>query len=158
MDRRICVLRVVACFFVILLHVSAENFHAMDEKWWSANFFDSLSRASVPLFLMIGGANLLPKKETLAVFFRKRFVRIIPPLVFWSAFYLWWLQYNGVPVGNWAGAILSGPTMFHLWYFYALIGLYAIVPVLRKFYQHSTRGELTWFIALWFLVASLYPT
>lgn len=158
MDRRICVLRVVACFLVILLHVSAENIHVFSEKWWSANVYDSLARSCVPLFIMIAGATLLSKEETLGAFLGKRFIRIIPPLIFWSAFYLWWLQYNGVAVGNWVMAILAGPTMFHLWYFYALIGLYAVVPILRKFYQHSTRNEQMWFIALWFLVASVYPT
>ncbi|WP_235502048.1 acyltransferase family protein, partial [Janthinobacterium sp. Ant5-2-1] len=72
-------LRIVACFMVILLHVSAENFHAFGEKWWAANFYDSLTRACVPIFFMISGANLLSKDETLGTFFRKRFLKIIPP-------------------------------------------------------------------------------
>lgn len=73
-------------------------------------------------------------------------------------FYLWWLQHNGVNTENWAAAIISGPTMYHLWYFYALIGLYAVVPVLRRFYQNSSRGEQAWLIIVWFTVASLLPT
>lgn len=158
MDRRISLLRVSACFMVVLLHVSGENFNSFGDKWWAANFFDSLTRACVPIFFMIAGATLLPKNETLGLFFKKRFLRIIPTSLFWSAFYLWWLWHNGVAVGNWAVAILSGPTMFHLWYFYAIIGLYLFVPVLRKFYQHSTRSEQAWFIAVWFLVSSIYPT
>jgi surface polysaccharide O-acyltransferase-like enzyme len=48
--------------------------------------------------------------------------------------------------------------MFHLWYFYALVGLYAVVPVLRKFHQHSSRREQAWFIGLWLAVASVIPT
>jgi surface polysaccharide O-acyltransferase-like enzyme len=158
MDRRISLLRILACFMVVLLHVSAENFHAFGNKWWAANFFDSLTRACVPIFFMVAGATLLPKQETLSVFFKKRFLRIIPTLLFWSAFYLWWLQHNGVAVGNWVVAILSGPTMFHLWYFYAIIGLYLFIPVLRKFYQHSTRTEQAWFITAWFVISSIYPT
>ncbi|HWW08548.1 acyltransferase [Collimonas sp.] len=157
MDRRISLLRVVACFMVILLHVSAENFHTFGNKWWAANFFDSLARACVPIFFMISGATLLSKSESLGDFFRKRFVKTLPPLIFWSVFYLWWLEHNGVQTGNWIVAILSGPTMFHLWYFYAIIGLYAITPILRKFYQNSTRAEQASFIGLWLLVASVYP-
>lgn len=161
MDRRVSLLRIVACFMVILLHVSAENFHAFGEKWWAANFYDSLTRACVPIFFMISGANLLSKDETLGTFFRKRFLKIIPPLIFWSCFFLWWLAYNGVIIGSWDAwvvKILSGQTMFHLWYLYALVGLYALVPVLRKFYQHSSRKEHLAFILLWFAVASVYPT
>lgn len=161
MDRRVSLLRIVACFMVILLHVSAENFHAFGEKWWAANFYDSLTRACVPIFFMISGANLLSKDEALGTFFRKRFLKIIPPLIFWSCFFLWWLAYNGVTIGNWDAwvvKIMSGQTMFHLWYLYALVGLYAVVPVLRKFYQHSSRKEHLAFILLWFAVASIYPT
>lgn len=158
MDRRLSLLRVIACFMVIQLHVSAELFDVWDQKWWAGNVYDSLVRSSVPLFFMISGATLLPKQESIRVFFSKRFIRVIPPLLFWSIFYLWWLSYNGVKTGNWALAILSGPTMFHLWYFYALIGLYAFVPVLRKFYQHSTRQERAWFIGTWLTVTSLIPT
>ena len=158
MDRRLCLLRVVACFMVIMLHISAELFGTWNDKWWAGNVYDSLARSSVPLFFMIAGATLLRKQEPMRIFFGKRFIRVLPPLLFWSMFYLWWLSYNGVATGNWVMAILSGPTMFHLWYFYALVGLYAFVPVLRKFYQHSSRREQAWFIGLWLTVASIIPT
>jgi surface polysaccharide O-acyltransferase-like enzyme len=157
MDRRIDALRVLACFMVLLLHISGANIHSFGPKWWGANFWDSLSRACVPLFFMISGAMLLPKAEPLSQFFKKRASRIILPLIFWSMFYLWWLQHNGVATGNWAVAILSGPTMFHLWYFYAILGLYFFVPILRKFYQNSSFSERMWFISIWFLSSSIYP-
>ena len=143
---------------VVLLHVSASGFHVFNGIWWAANFWDSLTRSCVPLFFMIAGATLLPKKESSFVFFKKRFVRIIPPLLFWSCISLGWLQYNGVAVGNWVIAILKGPTSYHLWYFYAIIGLYAFMPFLRKIYQNSNSNERNWFVAIWFTVASLYPT
>lgn len=157
MDRRVDLLRVTACFMVVLLHVSALNIHEFGPKWWAANLWDSLSRACVPLFFMISGATLLPKSETVSVFLRKRAGRILAPLLLWSVFYLWWLQYNGVDTGNWIVAIVSGPTMYHLWYFYAVIGIYMFVPIMRKFYQGSTDGEKIWFLSVWFLVASVYP-
>ncbi|WP_428825251.1 acyltransferase [Azonexus sp. IMCC34842] len=158
MDNRICALRVLACFMVILLHLSAVIYGTVNERWWSGNFYDSLSRSSVPLFLMIAGATLLPKKENIKVFFGKRLVRIIPPLVLWSMLYLFWLDYNGVATGNWVAAMLKGPTMYHLWYFYALVGIYLFVPVIRKFYNNSSRSEHVWFIGVWFVVASVIPT
>ncbi|NPC55770.1 acyltransferase [Caenimonas soli] len=158
MDRRLSLLRVLACFMVVMLHVSGQVFGTWDGRWWAGNVYDSLVRSCVPLFFMIAGASLLRVDEPLRVFFGKRFLRIVPPLLLWSVFYLWWLHRNGVATGNWALAILKGPTMFHLWYFYALVGLYALVPVLRKFHQHSTRREQGWFIAVWLVVASLIPT
>ncbi|WP_454763391.1 acyltransferase [Cupriavidus campinensis] len=157
MDKRVDLLRVTACFMVVLLHISALNIHEFGPKWWAANLWDSLSRASVPLFFMISGATLLPKSETVSVFLRKRASRILVPLLLWSSFYLWWLQYNGVDTGNWLVAIIGGPTMYHLWYFYAIIGIYMFVPVMRKFYQGSTTGEKLWFLSVWFVVASVFP-
>jgi surface polysaccharide O-acyltransferase-like enzyme len=142
---------------VVLLHVSAGLFLTWDQRWSAGNFYDSLTRTCVPIFLMITGATLLPKQEALQLFFRKRIVRIIPPLIFWSLFYLAWSSYTGQTTGNWALAILSGPTKFHLWYFYELIGLYLFIPVLRKFFQGSSRQDQLWFIGAWFVLASLLP-
>jgi surface polysaccharide O-acyltransferase-like enzyme len=143
---------------VVLLHVSGANIHEFGPKWWSANFWDSLSRACVPAFFMISGATLLSKTETLTVFFQRRISRIALPLAFWSMFYLWWLQHNGVHTGNWILAILRGPTMYHLWYFYTAIGLYFFVPILRRFYQTSSQSEKFFFLAAWFLIASISRT
>jgi len=79
LDNRICMLMVLACFMVILLHVSGVLYGTLDDKWWSGNVYDSITRSSVPLFLMIAGAILLPKQENLWDFFSKRLGRIIPP-------------------------------------------------------------------------------
>ncbi len=58
---------------------------------------------------------------------------------------------------DWFKEILKGPTSFHLWYFYALIGIYSFIPVLQKFYCNSSKREKQWFIAVWFLVSSIIP-
>jgi surface polysaccharide O-acyltransferase-like enzyme len=107
---------------------------------------------------MISGATLLRKQEPLSDFFKKRLSKLAIPLIFWSCFYLWWLYYNGVEIGNWALRIISGPTMYHLWFFYTLIGLYLFVPIMRRFYQASTRAEKLFFMIIWFFVASIIPT
>lgn len=158
MDARIAQLRIFAFLLVVLLHVSASQALSFGDGWWAANIYDSFSRICVPIFLMLSGTLLLKKSEPLAYFVKKRLSKILLPLIFWSCFYLGWLSYNGVPLGNWLLSIISGPTMYHLWYLYALIGLYALVPVLRRFYQNSTQAEKVWFIALWLFVGSLWPT
>jgi len=159
MDNRISSLKLVACFMVVMLHVSGETFSNFNDIWWLAgNVYDSLVRSCVPIFIMIAGATLLPKQEGLSNFFKKRVIRIIPPLLLWSVFYLWWLSYNGMNTSNWLVAILSGPTMYHLWYFYALVGLYLTIPILRRFHQSSTRSEYLWFLGTWLMVSSIIPT
>ena len=57
-------LRAFACLSVIMIHVSAE--YAVKEvgsiDFWVGNIFDSISRAGVPIFVMISGAWMLDEE------------------------------------------------------------------------------------------------
>lgn len=151
--------RVGACFMVILLHVAAVNFNVFDDQWWASNFYDSLTRSCVPVFLMISGVLLLNKQESLPVFFSKRFARVLPPLLFWSLFYMAWNTFHGEHYGSlygWVKTLASGPVVFHLWYLYAILGIYLFVPFLRAIWLASSPSEKKLFLALWML-ASAWP-
>ena len=56
-------LRMFATFMVVTIHVSAPYvgtpYYDAPTNWLGANFYESISRASVPLFVMISGALLL---------------------------------------------------------------------------------------------------
>ncbi|MCQ9618201.1 acyltransferase family protein [Paenalcaligenes niemegkensis] len=146
------VLRVVACFMVIFLHVAAVGFHDFIPGWWASNVYDSVLRSCVPLFLMITGALLLRKEEGLWSFFTRRFSRVVPPFLFWSFSYLSWRHWQGtlsIEWYRWPLTILEGPTAHHLWYLYALLGIYAAIPFLRKIYLHATLSERYAFLLLW---------
>lgn len=68
-------LRVVTAFFVVLLHVSANNAVLYNEltvsEWMAGNVYNSSSRWTVPVFFMLSGAFLLdPKRvETIGFFY-----------------------------------------------------------------------------------------
>lgn len=145
---------------VVMLHVAAMRFSVFGNQWWASNFYDSLARSCVPVFLMISGVLLLGKQEALSVFFRKRFSRIIPPLVFWSLFYMACNTWQGKGYGGWPDWIrhlVSGPVAFHLWYLYAIVGIYLFVPFLRHIWSASQPGEKKAYLAIWVLV-STWPT
>lgn len=86
--------RVIAAFAVVILHVSAcvfpPDLQLGTANWWWANGYDAATRWAVPVFVMIsGGLLLVPgKKESLALFYKKRLSRILVPLIFWSILYL----------------------------------------------------------------------
>ena len=75
------VIRSVAIFLVVLLHVSAPFVTAFRRiplnQWLVANFYDSISNQSVPLFLMISGFLILSryKSDQLKMFVKKRFLK-----------------------------------------------------------------------------------
>lgn len=157
-DFNVSVIRAIACIMVIIMHVAAINFPHFLIKWWPTNVYDSFVRSCVPLFLMISGALLLRKKERLSVFVRKRFLRIIPPLLFWSIIYLLWLWIKGNGNSNWLSNLFLGPVVPHLWYLYAIIGIYSFIPMLRIMFNGSSNIEKNYYLGFWFVFTSIYPT
>jgi surface polysaccharide O-acyltransferase-like enzyme len=152
--------RVGACFMVVILHVAAVRFGTFDDQWWASNFYDSLARSCVPLFLMITGVLLLGKQESLPAFLSKRFARILPPLLFWSLFYMAWNTLQGEQYGpwyDWLRTLAHGPVVFHLWYLYAIVGIYLFVPFLRAIWNAAQPTEKIAYLALW-AAASIWPT
>jgi surface polysaccharide O-acyltransferase-like enzyme len=158
--------RVVAVFQVVLIHLSYVIFFKEDvvsANWRAANFYDSFSRMGVPLFFMASGVLLLGKRESLADFFRKRFVKVGIPTLFWSIAYLLWSveaytngTMNPVRVGlSMFKAIYTGNIEIHLWFLYILIGIYLVVPLLRVFVSAASRRDLAYFVGMWVLATPL---
>ena len=82
--------RIMAIFGVILIHVSAPIFGDNRSDATTiliVNAFDSLSRASVPLFAMISGTLLLQKQPSF-VSIKNRILKVAIPLFFWSLIYI----------------------------------------------------------------------
>lgn len=80
-------LRVLACFWVVLAHCCdpfVSCFNTDRTAFVTGSLFGSAMRPSVPLFAMMTGALLLPVRTGLTAFYRKRIGRIVWPLAFWS--------------------------------------------------------------------------
>lgn len=156
-------LRVVAIFQVILIHVSFPIFNKSElpqSYMLAANFYDAFSRAGVPLFFMISGYLLLGQNESISDFLRRRFTKVGIPALVWTAAYLIWQEeaYRDGSMGilniglSIAKAIFGGHIEFHLWFVYVLIGLYLVMPILRALVSASPK-ILNYFLILW-LVAN----
>jgi surface polysaccharide O-acyltransferase-like enzyme len=160
-------IRTVAIVAVIVLHATRDATFFQPEapfevwRWWFVNIYQSVSRVGVPLFVMLSGALLLqPSKiESVKVFFKKRFVRIGLPFLFWGAVYFAWNFFsNQEPFtsNSIIQGVLSGP-YFHFWYLYMLIGLYIFTPVLRIVVAHVDRKTFKYFLIAWLLGPLLVP-
>ncbi len=159
-------IRVVAVFQVVLIHLSYVIFFKEDllsPNWRAANFYDSFSRMGVPLFFLVSGCLLLRKSEPVADFFRKRFLKVGIPTLFWSVAYLLWsvkaytdgsMQPLSV-ILSMLKVIYMGNVEIHLWFLYILIGIYLVVPILRVFVSAASRRDLAYFTAMWFLATPL---
>lgn len=146
-------MRFLGTFLVVLAHI--ENWGAGPPG--ARGLYYTISRAGVPLFFLISGYLLLSKQEDLPAFFKKRASRIIIPFLVWSIIYD--VQNSdafasGVTLEGILKMfirILRGPREGHLWFFYSLIGLYLLTPILRVFVARARNSEILYYIALWFL-------
>ena len=71
------VLRALAIIGIVFCHVS------VCPNLYISVFFDCFRDFSIPIFVMLSGALLLGKKDTLIKFFKKRLSRLFIPFLFW---------------------------------------------------------------------------
>lgn len=158
--------RIFAILAVIALHVSGDFLVDSEQggvNWWIANFFESVTRWCVPVFVMISGALLLDprKQDSTKVFYKKRLHRIGIPLVFWSLFFLsWtavrqWFVWGSVDFSLLWENLLLGTPYYHLWYLYMIIFLYLFSPLLKAIVKQLNRKELVFFTLVMFVLAAL---
>lgn len=165
------VVRIVAVVGVIGVHVLADPVaEGRTGTGWVALRM-ALSTA-VPVFLMMSGALTLAPgahRKGPRAFLARRAVRILPALVVWSLFYM-------LVVQRWTGAgplsaeemgrrVITGETYTHLYFLWAIAGLYLLAPVLAAFLaeagEERAQGRRAWVIALaacaWTLVVIAVP-
>ncbi|MDR0793720.1 MAG: acyltransferase family protein [Chitinophagaceae bacterium] len=158
-------LRVLATFSVIFIHAaykilcqygSISNF-----DWWIGNIYDGSVRFCVPMFLMISGALILSKTyNSLGEYLRKRVLKILPPLLFWSIIYIvrevLRKSYHGeymsfIEILKFALIKLKSRASVHLGFVYMIIGLYLFFPVIGKWINKCNKHEIKYFIGIWLL-------
>ena len=151
------IVRAVAIFMVICIHSLGLVNDALatgDEEARMTNAAMTIVYGGVPLFVMLSGALLLGKEESIGVFFRKRVGRVLWPFLFWSVIVcaiLYW-QEGGRSLSGYATSLFTGLVTGGVhgiyWYVYMIIGLYLVTPFLRKIVHHSDNGYLYYLIGL----------
>lgn len=157
-------LRILAVYSVVTAHVAiwlAMDAEAFTFDWWVGGWLFYLGHASIPIFVMISGALLLDdaRQESAGQFYRRRLYRVGIPLVVWTAVYLVVRVYvddERLTFGRAVALILSADPYYHLWFLYAVVGLYLVTPALRAFVRHSTQGQRLGVIILGLLLANAY--
>ena len=85
-------LRILACFCVILLHVSAKGWRYADvnaKVWPVYETFSAISRIGVCCFVMISGSLFLgnTRGKSIKIIYKKYIFRIVVLIAFWSSTY-----------------------------------------------------------------------
>ncbi len=158
-------LRIVAAFSVVLLHVASQHWYTLDiygKDWIIANSYDALFRFGVPVFVMISGALFLaPDYELdLKKLFKHNILRLVIMYVIWSAGYgLWDLRYADLlhlGMKDLLRELITG--RYHLWFLPMIVGIYLILPILKTWISNATKKQIEYFLLLFFLLQIVNQT
>ena len=151
-------LRVTAIFAVMILHIAADNWleaSVRSFEWQVFNFYDSLVRFGVPVFVMISGALFLNPDKYIPVkkLYTKYIFRIAAAFVFWSFLYAARMYMKTGDIVAAVSHFLAGH--YHLWFMYMIIGLYMIVPFVRQIAE--SKALTKYFLVLALIFALILP-
>lgn len=150
-EQYLDILRSLACVLIVLTH-SVPPLYTSETSAIHASISFICSPGS-ELFLAISGALLLPVYRPTQEFLKKRFMRVFPPLLFWSclivvynyfsdsvSFDQTWKSLASIPIK---------PVLGVYWFFYVISGLYIFAPIISKWLLNTTRKEICFFLFLW---------
>lgn len=164
-------LRVVAAAAVVMIHVlagvadvvSVDDIGDARAAIWGV--MQVAIRWAVPVFLMITGALLLNPEKTVGWDDIKRYsFRMVGVLfTFGFAYCLMEVVYSTrvLDVSAVARAVLNllqGRSWSHMWYVYALLGLYLLLPMFRAYVALATRRSLRVTLAILGVFTLAVPT
>lgn len=152
------VLRILAALSVVMLHASAEFIEINSvgtADFRLANAMNSFSRFGVPVFVMISGAIFLSeeKKVTTKKLWLGNILRMLIVFGVWSFGYYVYQSLYYWNFDFWRQGIVRTITGMvyasnHFWFFFMIIGLYALVPILRTWVHNADKKELDYFVIL----------
>lgn len=165
-------LRIAACFAVVLLHVSNSYWYVVDVEsrdFLIMTIYNSFTRFAVPVFFMLSGLFLLdPERELTTKKWVLKLVKLAAGFYIWSLFYAFQsVIFNGIRYGfgsvdqeMWSDAVarlVMGHG--HMWFLLDLFGFYLLLPVFRKVCEdiRVTAYFLTLWVLVRFLLVTVFP-
>jgi surface polysaccharide O-acyltransferase-like enzyme len=150
-------MRSIGVFLVVLAHT---------DVWgggpdWVQKIYYTISRNGVPVFFLISGYLLLSKQEDLPTFMKKRAAKVLVPFFVWSMVYDVFFTHSFGDAFTLESVlklfirILRGPRAPHLWFFYAIIGLYFFTPILRTYITKAKSSDILFYVGMWFLTVPI---
>lgn len=142
------VVKVIAAFFVVIIHISNTTTAV-------GIFFNAISRFSVPVFVIASGYHMLNRPASYCSIFKKC-VRLFILMLLWSAVFLCYgLCTKTQQIANTNDLLKYLFTQpVHLWYLYAAIALYLFTPLLSIFCKYASQKDYQYALLITFLLGS----
>ncbi|NCB36671.1 MAG: hypothetical protein EOM58_11600, partial [Clostridia bacterium] len=159
-------LRILAAFLVIVNHTNGLVFRELtpaEPIWWVSLTWYYLSKIAVPLFVMVSGACLLPRRDSYSQILG-RIVRILLVLVIFSfgyyQWYLWlsnWTLQGALDIPRFLQTIWKSRIVDSFWYLYFYLGLLVALPMMQRLVSAMSKRDMEYFIGVSFLVFAIWP-
>lgn len=144
-------LRALACFLVVLTHSALPSVTGTDGIWKFLISF--MCSPATQIFFAISGALLIKPNIQTKPFLKKRLLRLLPPVIFWSVITMVvyaWLDKNGWEESLWRIVLFPfQPVIGIYWFIYVIIGLYFLTPILSGFVVKANRRTIEFYLFLW---------
>ncbi len=155
-------MRIIAMFAVIIIHVSAENWYVtnIDKNFLTNNFINGLVHPwAVPIFIAISGALLLKKDIDYKTIFKKYIPKFLICLVVWHFIYYFYTSPT-FSVNSFIRCtleLIKGNSYSHLWYVYFMLGLYVALPFISRLVKSLDKKYLLILILISIIVGIVIP-
>lgn len=142
------IIRIISCFFVVVIHVASYGMEAMDPmsaNWMVRNLATCMTKCAVPIFFMLSGILFMEKDIPLKELYKKYIFRIVVIWVVWSSFYAaidyiaYWKK-GEVSVSYFVVRVLEGH--YHLWFLPALLMAYIFLPILQVLVKNCSAVQM----------------
>lgn len=159
------ILRLIAIFLVLFNHTWTRGFslwtisHNSGVLYWLYMFLSITDKIGVPLFLMISGALLLRRKESLSYTLQKAFRIVVVLTVFSALQYMYGMRgsLGDMSLCDFLSRLLTEPLTGAYWYLYAYLGFLFMLPLLQHIAQAITRQEMIYLLVLRTILCAAFP-
>ena len=154
-------IRAIATIFVLIQHASWKYCFAtpLSGPWLVSLGIQAVVRIGLPIFFILSGYLLIKPYPTAAsylTFYKKRLARVLPLAVLWSYVYFVYKQGTLDPIW-FLREFIQGPTAYHLWFIYCIIGLYIITPFISNIITTAKTEHLLALLFASFIAYTVKP-
>ena len=161
------ILNILAIIAVISLHMNGiVHVNPNIRAWKTSLIVECIMYYAVPVFMMISGATLMNYREKYdtKTFFKKRFVKVLIPFIFWAIIMFIWgiatkqidiYKYHG-PI-DWINAFFSNKEQSIYYFMFEILGVYLTMPLLSLLTSKKYRKTLCFIVFLYFIFNGLVP-
>ena len=151
-------LRIIACFLVIVNHTNSSIFLSIKPSltWFISLTYFFCCKIAVPIFIIIYGYLQLHKNVDYKKTF-KSIIKIILVILIFSLLYYLHYKPTDMSVVNYLKTIYSSNITNAYWYLYAYLGILMMTPFLQKMIKNFEKKDFYIYFAISAIFFMIFP-